>query len=152
MAKIVVVGAGLAGMSVAFELRATLGPSPGITVIGDGERFSFTPSNPWLAVGWRKPEQFTLPAGEALANKQIAFVSEPVARIDAAARSVTTAVGQQFDYDYLVICTGPRLAFEEVPGLGPAPGHTQSVCTTPHAASHHWQLKLSADSRLPVPR
>ena len=37
------------------------------------------------------------------------------------------------DYDYLVIATGPRLAFDEVPGLGPEGGFTQSICTTPHA-------------------
>ena len=35
-------------------------------------------------------------------------------------------------YDYLVITTGPKLAFEEVPGLGPA-AFTQSVCTQAHA-------------------
>jgi sulfide:quinone oxidoreductase len=32
-----------------------------------------------------------------------------------------------------VLCTGPKLAFDEVPGLGPFPGVTQSVCTLPHA-------------------
>jgi len=36
------------------------------------------------------------------------------------------------DYDYLVITTGPKLSFEEVPGLGPK-GHTLSVCTHAHA-------------------
>ena len=35
-------------------------------------------------------------------------------------------------YDYLVIATGPRLAFEDVDGAGPE-GHTQSVCTVDHA-------------------
>jgi sulfide:quinone oxidoreductase len=47
---------------------------------------------------------------------------------------VATRDGQRLNYDYLIICTGPRLAFDEVSGLGPAPGHTQSVCTTAHAA------------------
>ena len=37
-------------------------------------------------------------------------------------------------YDYLVIATGPKLAFEEVEGLGPA-GHTHSVCHVDHAIS-----------------
>jgi len=134
MSHIVVLGAGLGGMSAAYELRETLGPSHTITVVGDGDRFSFTPSNPWLAVGWRKAEDFTLPAREYLAKKDIAFVAERATNIDAMAKLVTTREGQQLAYDYLVICTGPKLAFEEVPGLGPAPGHTQSVCTTPHAA------------------
>jgi len=40
--------------------------------------------------------------------------------------------GDTVDYDYLVITTGPRLAFEEVEGSGPD-GHTLSVCTIDHA-------------------
>jgi sulfide:quinone oxidoreductase len=48
--------------------------------------------------------------------------------------------GRSLDYDYLVIATGPKLAFDEVPGLGPE-GHTQSVCHVDHAvlAGEAWQ-------------
>jgi sulfide:quinone oxidoreductase len=44
------------------------------------------------------------------------------------------------DYDYLVIATGPKLAFEEVEGLGPN-GHTHSICHVDHAveAEKAWQ-------------
>jgi sulfide:quinone oxidoreductase len=132
MATIIVIGAGLGGMSAAYELRETLGPDHEIVVIGQGDRFGFTPSNPWLAVGWRKPEDITLPAGECLARRGIRFVADAVAKIDAGDNCVRTTAGESLDYDYLVICTGPKLAFDEVPGLGPG-GHTQSVCTTPHA-------------------
>ena len=138
MSHIVVLGAGLGGMSAAYELRQSLGASHQITVVGDGERFSFTPSNPWLAIGWRKAEDFTLPAAEYLAKKDIGFIAERATHIDPVAKSVTTGDGRLQAYDYLVICTGPKLAFEEVAGLGPAPGHTQSICTTPHAA-HAWE-------------
>jgi len=41
--------------------------------------------------------------------------------------------GQSLDYDYLVIATGPDLAFDEIAGLGPE-GFTQSICRTDHAA------------------
>ena len=133
MKRIIVMGAGLAGMSAAYELRHKLGESAEITVFGDGPRFSFTPSNPWLAVGWRQPEQTTLDAGEHLAKKNIRFVPRAVTHIDAAAKTVATGQGDVHEYDYLLICTGPRLAFEEVPGTGPHDGFTQSVCTAPHA-------------------
>ena len=62
MARIVVLGAGLGGMAAAYELRETLGKGHSISVVGLGDRFSFTPSNPWLAVGWRTPDAITLPA------------------------------------------------------------------------------------------
>lgn len=138
MANLIVLGAGLAGMSAAYELRETLGAAHRITVIGDGDRFSFTPSNPWLAVGWRKPEDFTLAAAGPLANKDIAFVAHPAIRIEPEHKRVHTADGAQHDYDYLLICTGPKLAFDEVEGAGPDGGHTQSVCTSPHA-QHAWE-------------
>jgi sulfide:quinone oxidoreductase len=133
MTKIVILGAGLAGMSAAYEFRDRLGADPSITVVGDGDRFSFTPSNPWLAVGWREADDFTFPVGEYLAKKRIALVPHRATHIDAVGNTVETADGQRLEYDYLVICTGPRLAFEEVQGSGPVGGYTQSICTTPHA-------------------
>ena len=134
MASIVVMGAGLGGMSAAYELRETLGKSHEITLVGMGERFGFTPSNPWLAVGWRKTEEITLPVAEHVGRHGIAYNGSGVARIDAAADSVTTGDGTTIAYDYLLVCTGPKLAFDEVPGTGPDAGFTQSVCTTAHAA------------------
>jgi NADH dehydrogenase, FAD-containing subunit len=138
MASIVVVGAGLGGMSAAFELRETLGKAHRIAVVGQGGRFAFTPSNPWVAVGWREPDATSLDAGECLARRHIEFDDSGVERIDADARQVHTAGGAVLDYDYLLVCTGPKLAFDEVPGSGPDNGHTQSVCTLPHA-QHAWE-------------
>jgi sulfide:quinone oxidoreductase len=40
--------------------------------------------------------------------------------------------GRIVDYDFLIIATGPKLAFDEVPALGPN-GHTQSICQVEHA-------------------
>ena len=73
MAHIVVLGAGVGGMSVAYELRGVLGPGPSITVVGEGDRFSFTPSNPWVAVGWRKPDDIQIQVPAYLARHHIAF-------------------------------------------------------------------------------
>jgi sulfide:quinone oxidoreductase len=133
MTNIVVLGAGLGGMAAAYELRAALGKAHAIDVVGLGDRFSFTPSNPWLAVGWRKPDEITLDAGKHLGEKGITFHGSGAQRIDADARKVHTGAGETLDYDYLLVCTGPKLAFDEVPGSGPDGGYTHSICTTPHA-------------------
>lgn len=133
MAKFVVVGAGLGGMSAAYELRDTLGKDHEITLVGLGETFGFTPSNPWLAVGWRKPEDITVPVARHVGRHGIRYIGEGVTRIDADANQIVSGGGEHVDYDYLLICTGPKLAFDEVPGSGPEGGYTQSVCTTAHA-------------------
>ena len=133
MAHIVVMGAGLGGMPAAFELRAQLGAQHRITVINRQDDFQFVPSNPWVAVGWRKRQDITLPIAPVLRKRGIDFIGQPVARIDAAANRLLLADGGDVPYDYLVITTGPKLSFDEVPGAGPEGGHTHSVCTVDHA-------------------
>ena len=133
MAHIVVLGAGIGGMPAAYELKAALGREHRVTVINAVDYFQFVPSNPWLAVGWREREAITLPIGPALAAKGIEFIAQPVVRLDADGNAVEVKDGRRIAYDYLVITTGPRLAFEEVPGAGPQGGFTQSICTVDHA-------------------
>ena len=136
MAHVVVLGAGTGGMPAAYELRAELGKGHKVTVINESDHFQFVPSNPWVGVGWRKRKDISFPMGPALKKKNVDFIAGTVTRIDAEARRLELADGQGVEYDYLVITTGPRLAFEEVPGSGPE-GHTLSVCTLDHAEKAH---------------
>jgi sulfide:quinone oxidoreductase len=134
MAHVVVMGAGIGGMPAAYELRTLLPKEHRITVVNPSDTFQFTPSNPWVAVGWREHDAVTLPIGPHLERKGIEFIAKAVAAIDAPGNRLTLDGGQVLDYDYLVITTGPKLAFDEVPGAGPHGGHTHSVCTVGHAA------------------
>lgn len=133
MAHIVIMGAGIGGMPAAYELRELLAREHRITVVSAVSYFQFVPSNPWIAVGWRKRDEIVLEVGPLLERKGIGFIAQPVTAIDAPANRLTLADGQQLDYDYLVITTGPKLAFDEVPGAGPHGGHTHSVCSVDHA-------------------
>ena len=54
MAKIVVLGAGIGGIPMAYELKDMVGHGHTVTVVNDNPFFQFTPSNPWVGVGWRK--------------------------------------------------------------------------------------------------
>ena len=64
----------------------------------------------------------------------------PPRRSEPDAKQLLLADDTVLDYDYLVIATGPKLAFEEIDGLGPQ-GHTHSVCTIDHAEHTYeaWQ-------------
>lgn len=132
MAQVAIIGAGVGGVPCAFELRKRLGKQHRVTLIGSSPHFEFTPSNPWIAVGWRGRDQTRVHLKEPLESKGVEWIPESVANIDAPQNRLTLHSGAALSYDYLVIATGPRLAFEEVPGLGPA-GFSQSVCTQDHA-------------------
>jgi sulfide:quinone oxidoreductase len=151
MAHIVVLGAGIGGMTVAYDLRAELSKKKHrVTVVGDKPVFEFTPSNPWVAVGWRDRKGTTVDIKKSLGKKRIEVIASPVVKIEAEANTLTLADGQSVKYDYLVITTGPKLAFEEVPGLGPAAGFTQSVCTLSHAEQSFENFKALSEKPGPV--
>ena len=118
-------------------MRAALAKEHQVTVVSAVDYFQFVPSNPWVAVGWRKREEVILKVGPLLARKGIGFVPKAVTQIDAEGSKLVLDGGQAGEetlaYDYLVITTGPKLSFDEVPGAGPHGGHTHSVCTVNHA-------------------
>jgi sulfide:quinone oxidoreductase len=132
MAHIVILGAGIGGMPMAYELREILRSEDRITVVSDVPYFHFVPSNPWVAVNWRKREDIVFPVAPYFARKGIAFLPVAARRLHPEHNRVELADGSSLTYDFLVVATGPRLAFEEVEGLGPE-GYTHSICHVDHA-------------------
>jgi sulfide:quinone oxidoreductase len=145
MARIVVLGAGIGGVPMAFELKETVSKEHEVLVISDSPTFHFVPSNPWVPPKWRKPEDLKIELAPVLAKKGITFVQKKAVKVDPLNNKIDLADGSAVEYDYLVIATGPRLAFDEVPGLGPE-GYTSSVCHVDHAAvaAQDWE-KFMAD-------
>ncbi|WP_457676228.1 NAD(P)/FAD-dependent oxidoreductase [Thiolapillus sp.] len=133
MAHIVVLGAGTGGMPAVYELRDKLGSEHQVTLVNEREYFQFVPSNPWLAVGWRDRASITFDIRPHVERKGINFIAKRCDKIDTENNRLELEGGDTLDFDYLVIATGPRLAFEEVEGSGPEGGHTQSICSVDHA-------------------
>lgn len=133
MSHIVVLGAGIGGVPAAYDLRKELGKEHQVTLVNKGEKFFFTPSNPWAAVGWSKSEKISVDLTRYMAKKKIGFKSSGAKKIDAENNKLVLDDDEIIEYDYLVITTGPKLAFHEVEGLGPVDGHTQSICTLEHS-------------------
>ena len=141
MAHIVIMGAGIGGVQMAYELRDAAREEDTITVVSNTPTFHFTPSNPWVAVNWRKREDIEVELAPILAKRGIGFSPVGVAKVHPEENRLDLSDGEVLDYDYLVIATGPALAFDEIEGFGPHGGLTQSVCHVDHAeeAAEAWE-------------
>ncbi len=133
MARIVILGAGIGGVPMAFEMKEMVGKKHDGTVISDTPTFHFVPSNPWVPPKWRKPEDLKIELAPVMKKNDIEFIQKAATNIDPVNNQIQLADNSTVAYDFLVIATGPRLAFDEIPGLGPD-GYTSSVCHVDHAA------------------
>ncbi len=142
--RVVVLGSSFAGMTAALEMRKQLDDRHEVVVLDPRDHFTFIPSLIWLPFGLRDSGDVTFPLAPLYAEKGVEFVNEGAAKIDAAGHTVTTGSGREIAYDKLLVGTGPRLAFEKIPGLGPDGGFTQSVCNLEHAeaAQRAWDRFL----------
>jgi len=131
--RIVILGAGLGGAIAAFEVKGAVGDKADVSVVSQGDTFHFVPSNPWVAVHWRKREAIEVKLPAVFKKRGVAFTGVGAKRVSPAQNQLELNDGTLVDYDYLIIATGPDLAFDEIPGLGPHGGFTQSVCHVDHA-------------------
>ena len=133
MAEVVVIGAGLSGTLMAYELLPQLNKGDRLSVISEGAVYHFVPSNPWVAVGWRKRSDIEIDLADIMKRKGVRLLTQGAKRVHPEENRVELGDGSSISYDYLVIATGPQLAFDEIAGLGPE-GYTQSICHVDHAA------------------
>lgn len=119
MAEVVVIGAGLSGTLMAYELLPQLRKADRLTVVSQGPVYHFVPSNPWVAIGWRKRSDIEIDLADIMKRKGIRLLTQGAQRVHPADNRVELTDGTSIDYDYLVVATGPELAFDEIPGLGP---------------------------------
>ena len=142
--RVVILGSSFAGLTAALELRKRAGDRHEIVVLDPRPDFTFIPSLIWLPFGLRDEKDVTFPLAPLYASKGIRFINEAATSIELEAHLVRTESGQELSFDKLLIGTGPRLAFEKIPGLGPHDGYTQSVCNLDHAllAREAWERFL----------
>ncbi len=146
MARVVVLGAGVAGHTAAMLLRRKLGRDHEVVVVTPNRLWNWIPSNIWVGVGIKTKADVTFDLPAVYARMGIQYQQAKVVELhpEGSAGSPGPFVtiertdeprrGAREDvpYDYLINATGPRLNFAATPGLGPD-GHTLSVCTAEHA-------------------
>lgn len=114
-ARIVIVGAGAAGSSVANRLADRLSGAR-ITIVDGRKRHLYQPGFTLVAAGL-KPADYAVSTTAEWLPREVDWIEEPAAEIDPEAKTVTTAGGTRVDYDYLVVASGMILDWEGIEGF-----------------------------------
>ncbi len=148
MARIVIIGAGISGHTVALNLKHLLKNKHEVLVISPNEYYQWVPSNIWVGTGHMKAEQVKFPLSKPYKKLNIIFKHAFARTIHPDGDSstdkgfvniedVNTGKTEKIEYDILVNATGPKLNFEATEGLGPDKSGTVSICHYEHA-THAW--------------
>jgi sulfide:quinone oxidoreductase len=114
-ARIVIAGAGAAGLALASRLRRQM-PKAAITIIDQKTAHHFQPGFTLVGAGLWSPGDVTfrnadfMPAG-------VDWITEAVAEFDPDSNTVTTSSGQRVPYDFLFVATGLALDYERIEGM-----------------------------------
>ena len=101
--KIVIIGAGFAGVTMATSLR---NKNVEILIIDQNNYHNFQPLMYQIATGGLEPYSIAYPVRRIFRNrKNVRFRMTKVKSVDTDAKRIKTSVGK-FSYDYLIIATG----------------------------------------------
>ncbi len=138
-ARIVIAGAGSAGLTAASRLAAML-DGASITVIDGRKEHYYQPGFTLVAAGI-KPQGYVVSATADYIPKGVEWVAESVAEIDPEGKKVVTASGRAVPYDFLIVATGLELHYAGIEGMDTArigQDGLGSIYHSPQAASATW--------------
>lgn len=140
-ARIVIAGAGAAGLSAANLLNNNLNGAE-ITLIDARKAHYYQPGFTLIAAGIKKPSYVESTTSEYI-PKGVQLISERVVNFDPDGNQVVTESGNTIDYDYLIIATGLDLDYSAISGMDEKRIGTKglgSIYHSPEKAHATWQL------------
>lgn len=160
MARIVILGAGIAGHTAARHLNKMIGKQHEIIVVSPNAKWNWIPSNIWVGVGQMKEEEVTFDLAKVYGKTSVKFHQARALSINPQGSATSdkpfvsveythpdkVGVKEDITYDYLINATGPKLNFAATEGLGPDHGHTVSVCSASHALEANRKLQATIDA------
>ena len=112
---IIIVGGSFAGIKSAWDLRNSLPRRHRITLISDEPKTIFRPSFPRVVFEDFPLEELALDLAKNFAGTGIEFIRDKLVGVDQSGNQIITAGGKR-KFDFLVIATGARHAYEILPG------------------------------------
>ncbi|MFN7930596.1 MAG: NAD(P)/FAD-dependent oxidoreductase [Blastocatellia bacterium] len=158
MARLLILGAGVAGQTAALHAQKRLGAAHEVVVVSPNSQWNWIPSNIWVGTGYMKAEQVTFPLAPVYKKTGITFhqakavslhpegdetTAQPFVTIEYTSPEQRGTLAK-ITYDYLINSTGPKLNFGATKGLGPE-ANSLSVCTYGHADQTAKALQVVID-------
>lgn len=147
-ARIVIAGAGAAGLTAAAQLAQRLEGAQ-ITLV-DARKAHFYQPGFTLVAGGIKPASYVISSTRDYVPSGVELIEEAVAEIDPEGRKVVTATGKPVPYDYLIVATGLRLDYAAIEGMDVEQignNGLGSIYHSPEKAAATWQaMSKFADS------
>ena len=114
-ARIVIVGGGAAGISMAARLQRALS-DPDITLIDPSETHYYQPGFTLIGCGVYDSSQVHKPEASLIPG-DVKWIKDYVVELDPDRNTVTTAQNGDIPYDFMVLCPGIQMHFEEIEGI-----------------------------------
>lgn len=113
--RIVIAGAGAAGLSLAARLRRQM-PNATITLVDAKKEHHFQPGYTLVATGLWNPADVTERNADYV-SRGVEWIEQAVAEFDPDAKAVVTTGGQRIAYDFLFVATGLMLDYQTIAGM-----------------------------------
>jgi len=139
-ARIVIVGAGAAGLTAASRLAAALDGAKIIVI--DGRKAHFYQPGFTLVAAGLKARSYVESATADYLPRGVEWIEEHAAEIDPEAKRVVTASGRAVPYDFLMLAPGLELHYDAIEGMDTArigQDGLGSIYHSPDAAAATWQ-------------
>ena len=116
MKKVVILGAGFAGLHIFYKIRRLIGKKIEVTVIDPRTHSLLKPSLPEVAFEGAPISHSLVELEPTLASRGAAFIRDEAVRIDASANRIELASGNTVAYDYLFVTVGAVKDYDAIKG------------------------------------
>ncbi|TWU73171.1 hypothetical protein ED733_003528 [Metarhizium rileyi] len=131
--RVVVVGAGAAGLSVSHQLlRSGKYVQDDIAVVDPATWHHYQPGWTLVAAGLKRKDELKM-ATKDIVDAKLKFYNQGVSVFTPKDNSVTLTTGDKVQYEHLVVCPGIRINYDSIKGLPEALADPESLISTTYS-------------------
>lgn len=113
--RVLIIGGGAAGCSMAARLARRI-KNPDITIVDPSDKQFYQPGFTFIAAGIFRPDEVWMPQKDCI-PQGVKWIKDTVVALDPEKKEARTSKGEKIMYDYLVLCPGLQLDWDQVEGI-----------------------------------